>query len=144
MVAFLDPSSLLKLYYTEADTEALDQLLVETKVTNIILSEIAKVEFASAMWKKVRQKEIEASHAQDAISVFEDDYHKYEFIGVDKNLLEDAKLLLARYRQQSLKAMDSIQLATAVRAKDVAGLFLTADALLKGIFKSSDLPVAVL
>ena len=36
----------------------LEQIFSVTKIINIILSEISKIEFTSAVWKKVRMREI--------------------------------------------------------------------------------------
>ena len=58
MKIFLDTSSLFKLYHREEDTAMLEQIFSTTKVTNVFLSEISKIEFTSAVWKKVRMREI--------------------------------------------------------------------------------------
>ncbi|MCP4217328.1 MAG: type II toxin-antitoxin system VapC family toxin [bacterium] len=48
MKAFLDTSSLLKLYHSEIGSEALHKILA-TSVEEIWLSELAKIEFLSAI-----------------------------------------------------------------------------------------------
>lgn len=58
MKIFLDTSSLFKLYHKETGTTELEELFLTAKITTIYLSEIAKIEFASTLWKKVRTKEI--------------------------------------------------------------------------------------
>lgn len=58
MKIFLDTSSLIKLYHTEIGTDDLDKLLDENSVQEIFLAEIAKIEFSSAVWKKVRTKDL--------------------------------------------------------------------------------------
>ncbi len=57
MNIFLDTSSLLKLYHKEQGTEELLEFVSEN-VENIYLSEIAKIEFNSAIWKKFEQKSL--------------------------------------------------------------------------------------
>jgi uncharacterized protein len=64
MKIFLDTSSLFKLYHKEAETEDLELVFSMIKITNIFLSEIAKIEFTSTIWKKVRTKEITELEAQ--------------------------------------------------------------------------------
>lgn len=61
MKVYLDTSSLLKLYHFEEGSDILDNLFANNPITDIFLSEIAKIEFASAIWKKVRTKELGGS-----------------------------------------------------------------------------------
>ena len=58
MKIFLDTSSLIKLYHFESGTDYLDQIFEEYIISEIFLSDIAKVEFNSAIWKKVRTKDL--------------------------------------------------------------------------------------
>lgn len=51
-VIFLDTSSLLKLYHHEAGTDEVEKAIADAN--SIILSELAKVEFNSAVWKNIR------------------------------------------------------------------------------------------
>jgi predicted nucleic acid-binding protein len=74
MKAFLDTSSLLKLYHQESDTETLSNALAEMEI--IYLSELAQLEFCSAIWKKVRTQEIDSEIAKAVISCFEEDAAK--------------------------------------------------------------------
>ena len=50
MKIFLDTSSLCKLYHQE--TEELEEVFSQVKITHIYLSEIAKVEFTSTVTKR--------------------------------------------------------------------------------------------
>jgi len=54
MRIFLDTSTLFKLYHRESGTVELEVLFTTEKITTIFLSEITKIEFASSIWKKVR------------------------------------------------------------------------------------------
>ena len=58
MKIFLDTSSLFKLYHREVGTDELENLFSQVKITHVFLSEIAKIEFTSTIWKKVRTKQI--------------------------------------------------------------------------------------
>jgi uncharacterized protein len=53
MKIFLDTSSLFKLYHREADTAIPEHIFSTLKITHVFLSEISKIEFESAVWKKV-------------------------------------------------------------------------------------------
>lgn len=70
MKIFLDTSSLIKLYHTELGTDDLDRLLDENLVEEIFLAEIAKIEFNSAVWKKVRTTDLTKDEAVEIIHSF--------------------------------------------------------------------------
>ena len=67
MKIFLDTSSLIKLYHTEIGTQELDHIFEEYKIDGIFLSEISKIEFNSAIWKKVRKRELKENEAKELI-----------------------------------------------------------------------------
>lgn len=80
MKIFLDTSSLIKLYHSEIGTDLLDKIFVDFVVNEIFLSDIAKVEFSSAIWKKVRTKDLTPNEASDIINSFNEDFGNYTFI----------------------------------------------------------------
>ena len=57
MKAFLDTSSLIKLYHQEEGSDSIMEAL-SNDVEEIFLSELAVLEFRSALWKKIRKKEV--------------------------------------------------------------------------------------
>ena len=135
MNIFLDTSSLIKLYHTEQGTEELDKLLDENSVQEIYLSEIAKIEFNSAVWKKVRTKDLTKEEAVGIIDSFQTDYQNYTFITTDHQLLITARDLVAKYGLTGLRTLDSIQLASIVSIKEDLSLAISADDLLKSLIK---------
>ena len=141
MKIFLDTSSLFKLYHREADTAELERNLSAITITNIFLSEIAKVEFTSTVWKKVRTKEITELEAQTTLDLFESDFGKYHFVTTDSIIIEQARLLTSKYGMQGLRTLDSIQLSTAVSLFRQVEKFFTADKLLESLFVAEGLPI---
>lgn len=130
MKIFLDTSSLFKLYHEEAGSEVVESVFSKYTVTEIFLSELCKIEFASTVWKKVRIKEINELQAKSIMQAFEDDYGKFSFVQLDVIIMEQAKELIAKYGNQGLRSLDSIQLSTAVLLKGKAALFISSDKLL--------------
>jgi len=96
MKIFLDTSSLIKLYHEEIGTDLLDQLFEDNLVDEIFLSDIAKVEFASAIWKKVRTKDLTPEEATSIIDSFCDDYDNYTFVGLDSGLISTSRDLVTK------------------------------------------------
>jgi len=133
---FLDTSSLIKLYHTEIGTELLDKIFEESIIEEIFLSEIAKVEFASAIWKKVRTKDLTSDKANEIISVFQKDYINYTFIPLDSELVSKAKDLIVKYGIRGLRTLDAFQLASLLEVKSELTFALTSDDLLKSFTAS--------
>ena len=127
MKIFLDTASLFKLYHREADTAVIELIFSTVKITEIFLSEISKIEFTSAIWKKVRTKEITRSEAQTTLDLFESDFGKYTFIATDSIIIEQARILTSKYGMQGLRTLDSIQLSTSASLFKNADIFITAD-----------------
>ena len=139
MKIFLDTSSLFKLYHYEADTKIIEQIFSDVNVTNVYLSEITKVEFVSSVWKKVRTKEITAQEAAITLQLFDEDNSKYTFVATDSIILEQAKNLTTKYGLKGLRTLDSIQLSSAISLKNIVGLFVTSDNLLKSLLNEEGL-----
>ena len=143
MKIFLDTSSLFKLYHREDGTNELELMFSLVKVTTIFLSEITKVEFSSAVWKKVRKGDIAESDAKVTIELFESDCEKYTFVATDSIIIEQAKFLSSKYGTHGLRTLDSIQLATSISLSEQADVFFTSDNLLKSLFKIENLKTEI-
>lgn len=140
MNIFLDTSSLFKLYHEEPGTETIDNIFIDNKIIGIFLSEIAKVEFASTIWKKVRLGEINESQAIAKMKLFEADFPKYTFVQIDSSITNHARNLITKYGKQGLRTLDSIQLSTSVYLINQCSLFITTDKLLNNLFAQESLP----
>ncbi len=138
--AFLDTSSLIKLYHYEADTDAVNDALSKG-VGEMFLSETSILEFRSAMWKKYRKSEIDENTALGSISCFQDDYNLFQWITLSSEIIQSASGLLMKYGKQGLRTLDSLQFASALTLKDEDCIFLTSDNLLKSLFEKENLKV---
>lgn len=143
MKIFLDTSSLVKLYHRETGTEELENLFTSQNITTIFLSEIAKIEFTSTIWKKVRTKEITELEAKTTLELFETDFEKYTFIATDSIVIEIGRDLTTKYGMQGLRTLDSIQFSTAISLARQSDIFFTADKLLKSFFEAEGLSTEV-
>ncbi len=140
MNIFLDTSSLFKMYHRESGTDDLIRYFTKVKPATVYVAEISKIEFASAIWKKVRSKEITEIKAKDTIEYFDADYSKYAFKAANPNIIEYAKVLISKYRIQGLRTLDGIQLSTALTLFNQVDLFITHDKLLKTLFIAEGFP----
>jgi len=143
MKIFLDTSSLFKLYHREADSSVISHIFTSGKVSGIFLSELAKIEFESTVWKKVRTKEISELDAKTILQHFDHDSSKYSFVPVDSLIIRQSRSLIAKYGVDGLRTLDSIQLATSIILKDKSSFFITTDKLLDSFFKRESLPTYI-
>jgi predicted nucleic acid-binding protein len=112
-------------------------LIIGNRVEIICLSEIAEIEFCSALWKKVRTGEAEEASVKEVIKAFKNDYQKFLFIGFDSDIKNQSINLLEKYSGSGIKTLDSIQLASALMARELefANHFECADKLLNNFMK---------
>ena len=135
MRIFLDTSSLIKLYHDESGTKNLDSILDEFEISEIYLSELAKVEYNSAIWKKVRTKELTKTEGIELINSFIEDYEKFNFVDLNNLMIYDARELISKYGNEGLRTLDSIQLASILEIKEKLAFVVTSDKLLRKIIE---------
>jgi len=141
MNVYLDTSSLFKLYQNESGSKDFDDLFRDNNITDVFISEITKVEFVSALFKKVRMKETDMANAGKAITLFNEDLVKYIIVPVEANIFEKAKLLILKHGLAGLRTLDAIQLASAIEVKNMVNKYFTSDKLLHSLFETEGLPI---
>ena len=140
MKIFIDTSSIVKLYHKEVNTARIEAIFSRNTIVEVFLSEITKIEFTSAVWKKARVKEIAEAEAGTIVDLFEKDCMKFSFIPVDSSIVEQAKVLISRYWSKGLRTLDSIQLATAISLSGSVQSAICSDEVLKTILITEGLP----
>ena len=141
MKIYIDTSSLIKLYHLEEGTDELDQFLENHFVEGIFLSETTKIEFDSAIWKKVRTKDLTDTEAREIIESFRDDYPNYSFVQVDDQLILHARDLVSKYSASGLRTLDSLQLASVILVESKISLAITSDKLLGSLIQKEGIKV---
>lgn len=113
MITFADSSALVKLYVAEPGHEQVRQLAAP-----LVISALASVEVAGAMWRKQRLGELDPADAALLVRAFEADRagtaeHSSRFItvAVASDIISHAARLVAVH---PLRAYDSVQLASAL------------------------------
>jgi uncharacterized protein len=120
---FLDTSAIAKRYLIEAGSSWVTHLLQPESQTVVIVSDLASVEMASLLARRVRNGDLGADNATRLLGSFllhADD--EYLMVPLDGTVLEHARTLVARY---PLRTLDAIQLASAQRTAAVLGEALT-------------------
>ena len=125
---FLDTSALVKLYHDEAGSDRLDELL--GREDRMVVSAVTRIEFSSAVLRKVRIEEIRAEIAEKVVASFLLDWRLLEVIPVSEEVLEKGVVLVRQYGiTPGLRTLDSVQLASALEAAKAGPLdyFICAD-----------------
>jgi predicted nucleic acid-binding protein len=139
MTAFLDSSALVKLYRIEAGSSEIEACI--KSYSELCLSEIARLEFRSAIYKKVRTKELALEAAKEFIACFTDDYHLFTWVGIDESVINCASELLSKYGEKGLRTLDSIQIASALQLKLTDLLIISSDVVMNKILSLEGLSV---
>lgn len=113
---FADSSALVKLYADEhGSTEV-------RKLSNVVVSQLARVEVPAALWRKHRMGELAATDAAVLVADFEADYFgdideppRFLVAAVTSAVIDAAARLVAVH---GLRAYDAIQLASALSVAD--------------------------
>ena len=110
---YADTSALLPYYRQEASSVAIEELFL-AQSEPVIISELCRVEFASALSRWVRTGELTEPQANRVESAFHDDVAKgcFRVTGVGVELFQRAQHWLLT-RRTSLRTLDALQLACA-------------------------------
>jgi len=139
MKVFFDTSSLFKLYHKESGTQELMNFFGNNSIEAIYLAEIAKIEFASTVWKKCRKRDIDEAIARKLIEKFNIDSIKYTYVPDSNHLKAFASSLIEKYWKKGLRTLDSLQLASGLMVKGEIEYYFTSDNILKELSEAEGL-----
>lgn len=115
MTVFADSSALVKLYADEPGHEVVRELAL------VVVSQLARVEVPSALWRKQRMDELDASDAGVLTAAFEADYFgtadappRFSVTSLVPTMMDEAAHLCAVH---GLRAYDAMQLASALATR---------------------------
>ena len=124
-VAFFDTSALVKHYHLERGSSVVNELM-ETYI--VAISELAIVEMTSALMRWHLSGELRRSNLEWALERFYSDLENYVVVPISSETISLATFLVIKH---GLKTLDSLQLASALRIKAEARVFVTFDEKLK-------------
>ncbi len=108
MILYLDTSALVKLFINETYSELVREYYNNCRV--VATSNIAYVEFNSALSRIYREGLIDFQNLQNIRNNFDNLWNFYKIINFDDNIIQKATKLLY---ETELRAFDSIHLASA-------------------------------
>ncbi|MBI5192631.1 MAG: type II toxin-antitoxin system VapC family toxin [Nitrospirae bacterium] len=110
MKLFFDTSALVKFFHEEEGTSQVSAL-IESDDNNIWISELARVEFISALYRRVRNKEITEDQLTEALSGFTEELTTFNCEPFGHAVITEAESLLKQYgKAHGLRTLDALQL----------------------------------
>lgn len=112
MTRYFDTSSLVKYFHEESGSDAVTTLIHQQRSVSCI-SELARLEFKSALYRKFRTKEINTRHLENALKQYDAAESNFIVIPIDSSVIQRAEQLLRESgREKGLRTLDAIHLAT--------------------------------
>ncbi len=87
------------------------------RLSDIVVSQLARVEVPGAIWRKHRLGQLSSEHAATLVEAFEWEWFDGSFavVGARDDVVDSAARLLALH---PLRSLDAVQLATALTARE--------------------------
>jgi len=135
MILFFDTSALVKVFHEEKGSEVVTRL-IKPKDNEIWISELARIEFLSAIFRMLRNKEISDEQLNEAIRGFEEQINFFNVEPLGQVVLREAEFLLKRYaKKRRLRALDPLQMGTFSLISEKGWYFVATDEMLCEIAK---------
>jgi len=126
MILFVDTSAILKAFQKELGTDQVIELLNDTK-NDIVISELTKIEYKSALFRRFRNGEISEGDVNELLDNFEDYIQTVEIIEVNSLTIKTAEYLLNKHGLTGLRTLDAIQFASFELVETDDKTFVSAD-----------------
>jgi predicted nucleic acid-binding protein len=114
-VYFLESSALVKLFVRERGTDAMIRLVESSEDATKHASSLASVEVRSALRRRQRNGDVSTADAAAALDLLDSEWRRLIDNPITGTVIAHTSPLIDRHY---LRALDAIQLATAVAARD--------------------------
>jgi len=130
MNLYFDTSALIKFFHTEEATDIVTHL-IEREENIIYISEVAKIEFYCALYRRFRNNEINEDNLGKAIKGFEIQIKDFNIEPLGSTVIREAENLIKRFGgDHGLRALDSLHLATFYLISEEDWSFVSTDNIL--------------
>ena len=135
MILFFDTSALVKMFHEEKGSEVVLSL-IKGKDNEVWISELARLEFLSAVFRRVRDREISDEQLNEAVAGFEEQLYFFNIEPLGQAILKEAELLMKKYGKRGmLRSLDALQMGTFSLISEKGWYFVAADDILCAIAK---------
>ena len=127
MNLFFDTSALVKFFHEEEGTDIVTDLILEQN-NEVWFSELGRLEFISAIFRRFRNKELDEEQLNTAVDSFENQIAAFNIEPLGHAVLEEAELFIKNYgRTHGRKALDALHLGTFSLISEKDWSFVVAD-----------------
>jgi predicted nucleic acid-binding protein len=124
---FFDTSALVKYFYEEPGSDRVTEL-IEAPEHTPWCSRLACVEFVSAMHRRYREGALDGTQLERALAGFEQAMAAFRIEALNRTVVSDAEALLKTHgREDALRTLDALHLATYLRLANHQWRFVVAD-----------------
>ena len=127
MKIFLDTSALVKLFHEEPGTREVTRL-VGAAGAEVFVLELARLEFFSAIHRRLRSKELGENDVVRLLELLDQQLLVFRVLPLGHAVLREAELLMTAYGpQDGLRTLDALHLAAFNLLGDTSCTFVCAD-----------------
>ncbi len=136
MNLFFDTSALVKFFHEEDGTDRVTEWIT-FQDNEIWISEIALLEFMSAIHRRFRNGEIEEVRLEEAIAAFEEQMTLFNVEPLAHSVIKESERLLREYgKTHGLRTLDALHLGTYSMIYDEDWVFVVSD---ENLYKVAEL-----
>jgi len=127
MKLFFDTSALIKFFHKEDGSQRVTELIVSEE-NEIWISELARVEFISAIFRRFRNREMSETELSEALSAFEEELTSFNTEPLGHAIVKETESLIKRYgKTMGLRSLDALHLGTFSLISEDDWSFVAAD-----------------
>ena len=127
MNLFFDTSALVKFFHEEEGTDIVSDLILGQH-NEVWISELGRLEFISAVFRRFRNKELDTEQLNTAVDSFENQIAGFNVEPLGHAVLEQSELFIKTYgRTYGLKALDALHLGAFSLMSEKDWSFVVAD-----------------
>jgi predicted nucleic acid-binding protein len=127
---FFDTSALVKYFHLESGTDQVVEL-IDNAENQIWVSGLARIEFISAFYRKLRRGDIDSGQLQESLSSFDIEWDQFNQQPLSDTVITEAdKLMRKKASKYGLRALDALQLASFIVLAEKDWAFIVADGVL--------------
>ena len=133
MKFFFDTSALVKFFYVESGTEVVTQI-IEHPASEIWISDLARLEFTCALYRRYRNKSIDETQLCTASTFFDKQLVSFNVEPLNQLVIDEAQLLLKKFgKEYGLRTLDALHLGTYSIITEHCWCFVTSDTTLANV-----------
>ena len=136
MKLFFDTFALIKFFHEEDGTQEVTRLITSEE-NEIWVSELVRIEFISALSRRIRNNEITEDKLNEAISGFDEQIASFNIEPLGHAIMTEAESLMRKFaKTYGMRTLDALHLATFSLSSGSDWLFVASDKTLCAIVQS--------